>query len=68
MFTLLCLCTGCLDTVTTAQQLSLTVFEEEKEKQATTKVYTKEDFATVNRFESKQSSSRSSAPPHWVHL
>ncbi len=44
---------GCLDTLTSAQSLSLTVYEEEKEKEATTKVYTKEDFSTVNRFESK---------------
>ncbi len=44
---------GCLDTLTSAQQLKLTVFEEEKEKQTTTKTYTKEDFSTVNRFESE---------------
>ncbi len=47
---------GCLDTLTTAQQLNLTVVEEEKEKRVSTKVYTKEDFSVVNRFESKQHS------------
>lgn len=44
---------GCLDTLTTAQQLGLSVFEEEKEKHTTSKVYSKEDYSIVNRFESK---------------
>ena len=42
-----------LDTLASAIQLNLTVYEEEKEKQNTHKVYTKEDFNVVNRFESK---------------
>ena len=41
-----------LDTLASAMQLNLTVYEEEKEKQNTHKVYTKEDFNVVNRFES----------------
>lgn len=36
-----------------AQQANLTVVEETKEKQATSKVYTKDDFTMVNRFESE---------------
>ncbi|KAL3880398.1 hypothetical protein ACJMK2_032642, partial [Sinanodonta woodiana] len=43
---------GCLDTLTTAHQHNLSVQEEAREKQATTKVYAKEDFSLVNRFES----------------
>lgn len=43
---------GCLDVLTMAQQANLTVVEETKEKQATSKVYTKDDFTMVNRFES----------------
>ncbi|CAE1311209.1 MYCBP2 [Acanthosepion pharaonis] len=43
---------ACLDTLTTAQQLHLTVYEEAKEKLAATKDYTKEDFSVVNRFDS----------------
>ena len=42
-----------LDTLASAIQLNLTVYEEEKEKQNTHKVYTKEDFNVVSRFESK---------------
>ena len=42
-----------LDTLASAIQLNLTVYEEDKEKQNTHKVYTKEDFNVVNRFESK---------------
>ena len=46
--------TGCLDTLTRANQLGFTVLEEEKERQAAaTKVYSKEDFSVVSRFESK---------------
>ena len=52
-----CLYPGCLDTLATAHQLQLSVLEEEKEKQTTTKVYTKEDYSVVNRFESKWFSS-----------
>ena len=42
---------GCLDILTTAHQMGLTFFEEEKDKQASTKVYAKEDFFVLNRFE-----------------
>ena len=48
---------GCLDILTTAHQMGLTIFEEEKDKQASTKVYAKEDFSVLNRFESKRSES-----------
>lgn len=44
---------GCVDTLTSAQQLGVAVLEEEKEKQPAAKVYTKEDFSIVNRFESQ---------------
>ena len=44
---------GCLDTLTIAQQLKLEVLEEAKEKTAQAKVYTKEDYSVVNRFESQ---------------
>lgn len=44
---------GSLDVLTMAQQANLTVVEETKEKQATSKVYTKDDFTMVNRFESE---------------
>jgi E3 ubiquitin-protein ligase MYCBP2 len=44
--------TGCLDTLTIAQQLKMEVLEEAKEKTAQAKVYTKEDYSVVNRFES----------------
>ena len=37
----------------TAQQLGLSVYEEEAEKQTSSKVYTKEDYSVVNRFESE---------------
>ncbi|CAI9731993.1 E3 ubiquitin-protein ligase MYCBP2-like [Octopus vulgaris] len=43
---------ACLDTLTTAQQLHLVVYEETKEKRAATKDYTKEDFSIINRFDS----------------
>ncbi|KAL5012682.1 hypothetical protein ScPMuIL_011233 [Solemya velum] len=43
---------ACLDTLTIARQLNFTVAEEAKEKPPTTKVYTKEDYSIVNRFES----------------
>ena len=45
--------TGCLDTLTVAKQCNLTVLEEAKEKAASTKIYNKDDFSVVNRFESK---------------
>ncbi|ESO93790.1 hypothetical protein LOTGIDRAFT_153260, partial [Lottia gigantea] len=43
---------GCLDCLTIARQLNITVSEETKEKQTTKKIYSKEDFSLVNRFES----------------
>ena len=48
-----CLCLGCLDTLSTASQLGLNVYGEQKEKLTTAKVYAREDYAVVNRFESK---------------
>ena len=44
---------GCLATLTVAKQQNLVVVEEAKEKTSLTKVYTKDDFSVVNRFESK---------------
>ena len=46
---------GCLDTLTVANQLKLSVSEESREKAAINKVYSKEDFNVVNRFESENS-------------
>nr|AOV18880.1 myc binding protein 2 [Lymnaea stagnalis] len=43
---------GCLDTLTVANQLKLHVAEESREKAAINKVYSKEDYTVVNRFES----------------
>ncbi|XP_035827428.1 E3 ubiquitin-protein ligase MYCBP2 isoform X3 [Aplysia californica] len=43
---------GCLDTLTVANQLKLQVAEESREKAAISKVYSKEDYTVVNRFES----------------
>ena len=43
---------GCMDTLTISQQQNLCVLEEEKEKQSQAKVYTREDYSVVNRFES----------------
>ena len=42
-----------MDTLTVAKQQNLIVVEEAKEKTSLTKVYTKDDFSVVNRFESK---------------
>jgi E3 ubiquitin-protein ligase MYCBP2 len=44
---------GCIDTLSTVKQLGVSAFEEETEKQPAAKVYVKEDFSVVNRFESK---------------
>ena len=49
---------ACLDTVTTVQQLGLTVSEDETEKQPQTKVFTKDDFSLVSRFDSKSADAR----------
>ncbi|XP_033631426.1 E3 ubiquitin-protein ligase MYCBP2-like isoform X2 [Asterias rubens] len=42
---------ACLDTLTASQEAQLTVTAAQTEKQCITKVYTKEDFNAVNRFE-----------------
>ena len=44
---------ACLDTITTLQQLGLGVTEDEEEKKPQVKVFTKEDFSVVNRFDSE---------------
>ncbi|XP_048243746.1 E3 ubiquitin-protein ligase MYCBP2-like isoform X7 [Haliotis rufescens] len=43
---------GSLDTLTTAHLLNMTVIEEAREKQSTSKIYTREDYSIINRFES----------------
>ncbi|XP_041356631.1 E3 ubiquitin-protein ligase MYCBP2-like isoform X3 [Gigantopelta aegis] len=43
---------SCLDTLTVCQQLNMTVVEETKEKQSSSKIYIKEDYSVVNRFDS----------------
>ncbi|XP_059170813.1 E3 ubiquitin-protein ligase MYCBP2-like isoform X4 [Physella acuta] len=43
---------GCLDTLTVANHLKLHVAEESREKTTINKVYSKEDYTVVNRFES----------------
>ncbi|XP_055893471.1 E3 ubiquitin-protein ligase MYCBP2-like isoform X4 [Biomphalaria glabrata] len=43
---------GCLDTLTVAHQLKMQVAEESREKTSINKVYSKEDYTVVNRFES----------------
>ncbi|XP_038063242.1 E3 ubiquitin-protein ligase MYCBP2-like [Patiria miniata] len=42
---------ACLDTLTAAQEAQLTVVAAQTERQCITKVYSKEDFNSVNRFE-----------------
>ena len=44
---------ACLDTLTTAHGLNMIVQQDECEKQTSSKVYAKEDFSVVNRFESE---------------
>lgn len=44
---------SCIDTVTWAHERGLTVVEDDLQTVATVRVYTREDFTTVNRFESK---------------
>jgi len=48
-----CACAGCLDTLNLARQNGLCVVEEHREKAAATKVYSRDDFQAVNRFESE---------------
>ncbi|XP_043928839.1 E3 ubiquitin-protein ligase MYCBP2 [Protopterus annectens] len=43
---------GCLDTLAAMQELKMGVTSTEEETQAVTKVYSKEDYSVVNRFES----------------
>lgn len=43
---------GCLDTLATMQDLKMGVASTEEETQAVMKVYSKEDYSVVNRFES----------------
>ncbi|XP_031649241.1 E3 ubiquitin-protein ligase MYCBP2 isoform X10 [Oncorhynchus kisutch] len=43
---------GCLDTLATMQELKMGVTSTEEETQAVMKVYSKEDYSVVNRFES----------------
>lgn len=44
---------GCLDTLAAMQELKMGVTSAEEETQAVMKVYSKEDYSVVNRFESK---------------
>lgn len=46
-------CVGCLDTLAAMQELKMGVASAEEETQAVMKVYSKEDYSVVNRFESK---------------
>lgn len=43
---------GCLDTLAAMQDLKMGVASTEEETQAVMKVYSKEDYSVVNRFES----------------
>lgn len=47
------LCAGCLDTLAAMQELKMGVASAEEETQAVMKVYSKEDYSVVNRFESE---------------
>lgn len=55
MCELFCLvvCAGCLDTLAVMQELKMGVASAEEETQAVMKVYSKEDYSVVNRFESE---------------
>lgn len=46
-------CAGCLDTLAVMQELKMGVASAEEETQAVMKVYSKEDYSVVNRFESE---------------
>lgn len=46
-------CSGCLDTLAAMQELKMGVASAEEETQAVMKVFSKEDYSVVNRFESK---------------
>lgn len=43
---------GCLDTLAAMQELKMGIASAEEETQAVMKVYSKEDYSVVNRFES----------------
>ena len=45
---------SCIDTVTWAHEYGLTVVENDPQTVATVRVYTREDFTPVNRFESME--------------
>lgn len=47
-----CFLLGCLDTLAAMQDLKMGVANTEEETQAVMKVYSKEDYSVVNRFES----------------
>lgn len=49
-----CFHLGCLDTLAAMQELKMGVASAEEETQAVMKVYSKEDYSMVNRFESKE--------------
>lgn len=49
----LVVCAGCLDTLAAMQELKMGVASAEEETQAVMKVYSKEDYSVVNRFESE---------------
>lgn len=51
-FFLFCFPLGCLDTLAAMQDLKMGVANTEEETQAVMKVYSKEDYSVVNRFES----------------
>ena len=44
---------SCIDTVTWAHEHGLTVIDDDPHTEATVRVYTREDFTPVNRFESE---------------
>lgn len=44
---------SCIDTVTWAHEHGLTVIEDDPQTVATVRVYTREDFTPVNRFDSE---------------
>lgn len=51
---------SCLDTLAMAQELHWKVQEDEIDHQCVMKIYNKDDFATVNRFESESYNGNSS--------
>lgn len=47
-----CFLVGCLDTLAAMQDLKMGIANTEEETQAVMKVFSKEDYSVVNRFES----------------